>query len=340
MIRLGPGPPASFCRRASADRFDAAADAARLVPGLAGVTIMALAPDWRWAAPGFLVRLLGSGYLRTNVHHAVGVTIHPPRRMPLQAVLTLMWAVYSLGLRHRRLDRRAFSLRTVYLISTFWFVPSTLAIMRTRPYPTPEPPPGGHDYRGLLRRRAVTGPLVVFTLGFVAILTGQTLSSQYLEEARGFSLGAIGMFGSLSALGTAVFSLLLGQPDPWRGFFSSLLLVLVSFALLVSTGHTLVVAAAAFLLGAHYAARPLAASVIGARVPAHQHGVAYALVDTMAGLATLIGTNAAGRLFAANPNWPFAVGMVGLALVTALGVALRLRGTTRALRLRILRVQR
>ncbi|MEW6579980.1 MAG: MFS transporter, partial [Chloroflexota bacterium] len=217
---------------------------------------------------------------------------------------------------------------------------STLAIMRTRPYPTPEPPPGGYDYGGLLRRRAVTGPLVVLTLGFVAILTGQTLSSQYLEEARGFSRGAIGIFGSLNALGTAVFSLLLGRLTSWRGFFSSLLLVLVSFALLMTTGHTLVVAAATFLLGAHYAARPLAASVIGERVPAHQHGIAYALVDAMAGLATLIGTNAAGRLYGANPEWPFAAGIVGIALVTALGAALRLRGTTRALRLRILRVQR
>ncbi len=315
--------------------------------GLTGVAIMALAPDWRWAAPGFLVYGFSAAATSvTNLYITQSARYDPTRRegLPLQAVLTLMWAVYSLGLVVTPAIGgwigEQFSLRTVYLISTFWFVPSTLAIMRTRPYPTPEPPPDGYDYGGLLRRRAITGPLIVLTLGFVAILTGQTLSSQYLEEARGFSRGAIGVFGSLSALGTAVFSVLLGQLTSWRAFFSSLLLVLVSFALLMITGSTVVVALATFLLGAHYAARPLAASVIGERVPAHQHGIAYALVDAMAGLATLIGTNAAGRLYTANPEWPFAAGMVGVALLTALGVALRLRGTTRALRLRILRVGR
>ena len=315
--------------------------------GLTGVAIMALAPDWRWAAPGFLVYGFSAAAIPvTNLYITQSGRYDPTRRagLPLQTTLTLMWAAYSLGLVVTPAIGgwigEQFSLRTVYIISTFWFVLSTLAIMRTRPYPTPEPPPGGYDYGGLLRRRAVTGPLIVLTLGFVAILTGQTLSSQYLEEARGFSRGAIGVFGSLSALGTAVFSLLLGRLTSSRGFFSSLLLVLASFALLVTSGNTVVVAMATFLLGAHYAARPLAASVIGERVPAHQHGVAYALVDAMAGLATLIGTNTAGRLYAANPDWPFVAGIVGITLVTVLGVGLRLRGTTRALRLRILRVGR
>ncbi|MEB2288834.1 MAG: MFS transporter [Anaerolineae bacterium] len=314
---------------------------------LTGVAIMALAPNWRWAAPGLLIYGFSAAATSiTNLYITQAARYDSTRSaaLPLQTVLTLIWAAYSLGLVVTPAIGgwigEQFSLRAVYIISTFWFVLSTLAIMRTHPYPTPEPPPGGYDYGGLLRRRSVTVPLIVLTLGFIALLTGQALSSQYLEEARGFSRGVIGVFGSLSALGTAIFSLLLGRLTSWRGFFSSLLLVLVSFVLLMSTGNTAVVMGAAFLLGAHYAARPLAASVIGERVPAHQHGIAYALVDAVAGLATLIGTNIAGRLYGANPDWPFAAGSVGLVLVMALGVMLRLRGTTRALRPRILRVGR
>jgi len=174
----------------------------------------------------------------------------------------------------------------------------------------------------------------------VALLTGQTLSSQYLEEARGFSRAAIGLFGSLSALGTTVFSLALGRLSSWRGFFASLVLVFGAFGLLLVTSSPPLVALAVFLLGAHYTARPLAASVIGERTPAHQHGIAYALVDTAAGLATLVGTNLAGSLYTADPDGPFVAGMVGIAVLTALNVAVWLRNGTAAQRVRILRIER
>ncbi len=310
--------------------------------GLTGVLLMAIAPDWRWAAPGFLVYGFSAAAIPvTNLYITQAARHDPTRRpdLPLQAALTLMWSAYSLGIVITPAIGgwmgEQVSLRFVYMFSLLWFGLSTAAIMRTHPYPNAERPPRRDEYRALLGKRSITGALGLLTLSFVAILTGQTLSSQYLEEVRGFSRAAIGVFGSLSALGTAIFSILLGRLSSWRGFYASLLLVLVSFVLLLTTGFTAVTAFATLLLGAHYAARPLAASVIGERTPEHQHGIAYALVDTLAGLATVIGTNVAGGLYASDPAWPFVAGSIGIVAVTALGILTRARRGTPGLRLRI-----
>jgi len=210
----------------------------------------------------------------------------------------------------------------VFLFSVFWFLLSVWAISHTAHYPVPPRPDRGYDYRGVLRRPPVIAALTVLTFGFIAVLTGQTLSAQFLEEARGFSRSAIGAFGSLNALGTAVFSIALARLPAWRGFFATLLLVLVAFGLLLAGGAWPVVVAAYFLLGAYYTTRPFAVSVISHYVQEHQRGMAYALVDTLAGLATVLGTNLAGVLYAQDTAWPFQAGIGGLIAVVVAGFVL------------------
>lgn len=284
--------------------------------GLLGVLIIALAPDWRWAAPGFLIYGVSSAAIpSTNVYLTQAVRHDPTRapNLPIQASLTFLWAAYSLGLvvspSIGGALGDAIGLRSVFLISVFWFALSLLAIMRTRSYPDPARPQHGYNYRALLRDRPVIVAFALLTLGFVAVLIGQPLSSQFLEEVRGFSRTSIGVFGSLTALGTAISSLLLGRLSSWRGFFASLLLVMVSFGLLLISGAWPVVAVAAMLLGAYYTTRPMAVSAISAYVSEHQRGVAYALVDTLAGLAAVLGTNLAGVLYTSDAGWPFVAGI-------------------------------
>jgi predicted MFS family arabinose efflux permease len=235
-----------------------------------------------------------------------------------------MWAAYSLGL----VVTPAIGgwigdhvgLRAVFMLSSLWFVLSTVAISRTHGYPTPERPQHGYNYQGMVTQSHVLAAFGVLTLGFAAVLTGQTLSSQFLEEVRHFSSTSIGVLGSLSALGTAVTSILLGRLSAWRGFFSGLALVMASFGLLLVSSAPGLVAIGMFLLGAHYTTRPLANSVIGAYVPDHQRGMAYGMVDTLAGLATVIGTNVAGMLYDVNPQGPFIIAMIGISVVAALGL--------------------
>jgi MFS family permease len=294
--------------------------------GLAGVLIMALAPDWRWAAPGFLVYGISAIAIPvTNLYLTQAIRHDPTRRpdLPLQVSLTLLWTAYSAGIVITPTiggwigDH--ISLRAIFFFSTFWFALSTVLIRRTHDYPAPERPDLGHDYRGLLHQRTVIVAFGLLTLGFVAVLTGQTLSAQFLDEVRGFSRTTIGALGSISALGTAICSLALGRLAAWRGFYTALGLVLLAFVLLLATGAAPVVMIAAFLLGAYYTTRPLAVSVISAHVAEHQRGMAYAMVDTLAGLATVIGTNLSGVLYGVNPDWPFIAGIVAIAAVAALG---------------------
>src|SRR5690606_1628893 len=80
-----------------------------------------------------------------------------------------------------------------------------------------------------------------------------------------------------------------------------------------------------FLLGAYYTTRPLAVAAISERVAEHQRGMAYALVDTLAGLAALSGTVLAGLLYARDADWPFLAGIGGVIAVTLIG-GLLLRG--------------
>jgi MFS family permease len=128
--------------------------------------------------------------------------------------------------------------------------------------------------------------------------------------------------GSINALGTTVFSLGLGRLSSWRGFFVSLLLAMLAFGLLLATGAWLAVAAACFLLGAYNVARPMATSIVSARVPEHQRGMAYALLDTISGLAAVTATNLAGVLYTEEPEWPFRGGIAGVIGVIVLGTLL------------------
>lgn len=306
--------------------------------GLLGVVIIALAPDWRWTAPGFLIYGMSAIAIPvTNLYLTQAIRHDPTRRpdLPLQTSLSLLWVAYSLGivvtpgLGGWLGDQ--INLRVVYLFSVVWFALSTLAILKTVDYPAPERPPHGYDYQGLLRRWPVRIAFSLLVLGLIAVMTGQSFSSQYLEEIFAFSRTSIGVFGSVNALGTAAFSLLLGHMEAWRGFFAALLLVAGSFVLLLLTGSWPVVVLAVFLLGAYYAARPLAVSVISLYAAEHQRGLAYALVDTLAGAATVIGLNLAGTLYGRDPEWPFMVSIVVILVVTvAGGVFLRPQVTHKA----------
>lgn len=296
--------------------------------GLIGVLTIALAPDWRWAAPGFLIYGISAAAIPVTHLYIVQASRYDPTRrpdLPPQAALTLMWAAYSVGLVVTPgiggLLGDWVGLRVVFLFSVFWFALSVLAIMRVSVYPAPEHDVSRRaDYGTLLRQPVVAGAFGLIMLGFITIAVGQTLSPQFLEDARGFSRTWIGTFGSLNALGTAVFSLALARITPWRGFFASLLLVMLSFVLMLASGAWPVVVVAYFMLGAYNTARPLAVGVISNRVPEHQRGMAYALLDTLSGLAILVGTNVAGQLYEVAPEWPLIVGAVGLALVMVSGV--------------------
>ncbi len=304
--------------------------------GLIGVVGLALAPDWRWTIPAMLMYGVSASVIPVTNLYMVQAGQHDPTRLPTLPVstsLTLLWASYTAGvvltpsLGGWLGDH--LGLRAVYGISTFWLLLSTLAVMSAHHYPVSELPAHGYAPQRILRQPGVLVALGLLTLGFTALLIGQPLASQYLEEVRGFSRTTIGIFGSLTALGTTIFSVLLGRLRPWVGLYISLSVAGISFLFFIASGALPFVALTVFLLGAHYAARPLASAIISPLVEEHQRGMAFALVEMLVGLAATGGPTAAGFLYARDPHNPFVVGALGVALTLMLGVPV-LRGEHRA----------
>lgn len=293
--------------------------------GLAGVVIIAFAPNWQWTMPGFLVYGMSSAAIPvTSLYLAQSArfdaTRHP--NLPIQSSLTFLWAAYAIGLvvspSVGGWIGDQVNLRAVFLFSLIGFGLSTWAIRHIHRYPPLPRPERGYNYMGLLRRREIISIFGLLTLAFVAIYTGQTLAPQYLSDVRRCSNTLVGIFGSFNALGTTVFSLAMGRLSAWRAFFASLLLVMLSFSLLLLTGILPLIAVAYFMLGAYNTARPLGVSIISERVAEHQRGMGYALFETLAGLAVVVGTLLSGLLYATDPGWPFMAGLVGGALVLLL----------------------
>jgi MFS family permease len=156
--------------------------------GLIGILIIALAPNWQWAAPGYLVYGFSAIAIPITSLYVTQAIRHDPTRrpdLPIQSSLTMLWAAYSLGL----VITPAFGgwigdqvgLRAVYLFSVFWFLLSTAVITRTSAYPTPEQPAHGYHYRECRQRRIVIASPAGSRL--YRRTDGQPLS-QYLEDAQ------------------------------------------------------------------------------------------------------------------------------------------------------------
>jgi predicted MFS family arabinose efflux permease len=165
-------------------------------------------------------------------------------------------------------------------------------------------------------------PFGIMLFAFVMVYIGNTLSPRFLDEQRGFSTQWIGFFGSVGALGTSILSLTLSRLSSWRGFFASLLLVLLAFVLLFVSGLWIVVALAYFGFGAFNVARSMIVSILSERVAEHQRGTAYAMADTLAGLAAVLGSNLAGRLYAAKPELPYMTAITGIGAVLFISLIL------------------
>jgi predicted MFS family arabinose efflux permease len=297
--------------------------------GVLGTLLLALAPSWQWTAPGYFIYGLSSVSIPiTNVYLAQAIQHDPSRRpdLPLRASFSLLWAAYSIGLVVSPSiggwigDQSG--LRLVFWISLGWFSLSTWAIYQTHDYPKPERPPQGYDYRGLLTNGAVLMPFGIMLFAFVMVYIGNTLSPRFLDEQRGFATQWIGFFGSVGALGTSILSLTLSRLSSWRGFFASLLLVLLAFVLLFVSGLWIVVALAYFGFGAFNVARSMIVSILSERVAEHQRGTAYAMADTLAGLAAVLGSNLAGRLYATKPELPYLTAITGIGTVLFISLIL------------------
>lgn len=283
--------------------------------GAGGVILIAAAPDFLVLSIGFFMYGLSMIAIpSTNVYlvqslemdETVGGQLSP------QEMLTFVYGLYWSGMILSPviggLIADWLTLRLVFWISAGWFMLSTLMVQRTETYPVTRSTLTFRgwlrQYRHSIRQGKLIGPYAVFLVAFISAILGYTFAPQYLEDVHEYSRSFIGLMGSLLALGSFAWNIVLGRLRGWWGFVGSVGLSTASFGLIMVSGAPLILVIAFFLMGGFEALRPLATGIIAPRVDPAQRGVTFAMIDTLHGVGTFVAPGMAGLLYAGGADWP------------------------------------
>ncbi|HET7035115.1 MAG TPA: MFS transporter, partial [Thermomicrobiaceae bacterium] len=164
----------------------------------------------------------------------------------------------------------------------------------------------------------------VFALGL-----GITLVPNYLHDFQGVSDGAIGFFGSLSAVGSIVLGLLVHRVPALRQPVRAVVLALGAAALallLVLGGQSLPVFVAAYvLIGGFFATWTLFETALSGVTPAAYRARTYALAELMSGAGISLAPFIAGVLYERDPRAPVLAGLLCILAVAATMVVMQRR---------------
>jgi MFS family permease len=202
-------------------------------------------------------------------------------------------------------------LRQVYIIAASIFIVSTLMVFFIRPQPL-EARSKERGLKGLNFDKRYFPYLSIVFLAMFAMFLPQSLSSNFLQNERGLSLGQIGQLGAISSLGVVVLNLVLGQLDARKGFLLGQAAVgIFALSLWMGTGIPWF-AAGYFLLGGNRTARSLASAHTREYVEQSNMGLAYGITETASSTAIILAGPLAGYLYSLNPilMYPVSLGLV------------------------------
>jgi predicted MFS family arabinose efflux permease len=295
--------------------------------GTIGTILIAASPNFSILGLGFFFYGLSASALpMISLYVVQSLQLDPTAKgnHSPQRILTFIYALYWISMivspAIGGFLADLFSLRLVFWLSVFWFVLSTYTIFLTQPYPvTPKPNLNARElfkqYNQLMRHWRFFVPYTIFLLGFVATALGYTFMPKFLGDVRDQSTSTIGMLSSILALGGFLWNIFLGRGYVWSGFLAAVFLPMIGFALLILSGHWLLLIAAYFCISAFETLRPMCTSIIANRIADEQRGVAFSMVDTLHGIGTFAAPAMAGFFYAQNQILPFMVAMAITPLV-------------------------
>jgi MFS family permease len=303
---------------------------AGFVIGTAATVLIALAPDWRWTIPGFILYLTAS--LSRPAESALITAVDKGQN------ISRSFALLSAGHGFGSLLSPAlggwiaaqFGFRAVLLCAAAAYALATLAMSRMRDVRSAPPAAVAVDSgvrpAGLLRDRAFIWQLAVLMLMFFAIDVGLILSPNYLQEVKGLSLPQIGQFGTVAALGTFGFMLLLGYLRAERrrslllnqvGVVACLVLLLVAPAAGGVALLSPVLVLAALLRGADKSTWPVTRGRFSLFLQPPVRSLGFGFLETVSQAALTLSPLVAGQLYAHDAALPIYFGL-GLLAVSGL----------------------
>jgi MFS family permease len=290
------------------------------VLGVAGAIAMTLATTWQALAPGLAAYHMSAFFIPALNAYILLAMPNRDEDGAGQRALSLVYASYPAGMvispTLGGLIAEAYGIRMCIRIAIILCSLSLLVTMSTRHHET-APRHVVIRSESLTRNRAFQRLLVYYVATMLSVGVGFFLVQNFLHEARGFSLGRIGLLYSILSIGTVVANLILGRINPRRSF--ALLLVAIWLAMVGAWQvHTLAVAGAAFfLMGAIYTMRTLAAAGIALIVPRQDHGLSFGVLETGMALAAALAGKLAGEFFAWDAELPLLFSMAAIPLALA-----------------------
>jgi len=287
-----------------------------------------LAPSWPWLIPGLVISGM---YMANNPAFKSYIYLKSePSRVARN--ITLVFATYPLGLVIAPLAggylAAHYGMRTVFLVSTVMYVlsASTATMIRDTPYHTADAP---LSLGALRRNRRFRRYLVFFLAGFLAVYVGQAFVNPFLAQVHGQGYVALGVYGSLAALGAAVMTPAMGRVTdlygPRAGIGGVLAFLVVGAALLLVGWNPLIWGMAMLFCGAFDTLRFVATGIVGDSFQGMPLAWGYAIFDTVMGIPMAGGAILGGLLYGISYSLPFvlviavAAGLLFLLLVTGRG---------------------
>lgn len=224
-----------------------------------------------------------------------------------------------------------YGLRSVFVVLTIGLIVSGGFFFRVRPAGRASRTTSG-GYLAVLRHRPTALLSALAVGGLFSANLGLTLAANYLHNERGFSVGAIGAFGTLVAAGGIASGLIVSRvPRLGRSLNGTLLtfaFLPAVFALLLG-GRTLGVVGAAYLCwGFASVAQQTFFGAVGEVTPAHLRTRAFALLEVAFSAGLMLAGFAAGALYGLNPALPLWLALAGSLAVV--GATLVVRRSVRA----------
>lgn len=207
-------------------------------------------------------------------------------------------------------------LRQVYVVAACIFILSTLMVFFIRPQPVEARSKDRAQNAFHIDRRYSIYLCIVF-LAVLAMFLPQSLSSNFLQNERGMSLGQIGQLGTISYLGVVVLNLILGQMDARVGFLLGQAAVgIFALFLWIGTGFPWFMVGY-FFLGGNRTSRLLASAQTRDFVHQSNMGLAFGITETVSSAAIILAGPLAGYLYSLNPIWmyPISLGLVVISLL-------------------------
>jgi MFS family permease len=210
-------------------------------------------------------------------------------------------------------------LRIVYLLATGVFLLSSILILPLQSQPIEEANEGPR-YQNLFKNRALGGFLLLSFFALFAMYLSWPLTPIFLQEERAVSVGAVGVFGSLYALGMVILNLLLGRSNPRLGFIIAQIAVVFSVVTIWRGASNLLFSTGYFLAAGFRVTRSFVSAQVETLVRRIELGLAFGFSETVSGTVMLIASPLAGLLYHVKPELPFIVslGMLSITILVSL----------------------